>query len=163
MFYQRQAAFTALVDTQGARCWGIPGAFPCGYSNRSASVDHSQHQRLCDICDHCGGFSWLFLERGGGHMPLCIGCMRCKKSTGLGCWELNMLVPTIASDSCPQGTNAFILSFSQLINLYIGIWFWFTLIHKGKFWCMSTWVLFSCIWSIWLMVLITVLRIARTI
>lgn len=48
--------FYSLINTHGARCWGIPGAFPPGYSSHSVSVDYSQHQRLCHICDHCGGF-----------------------------------------------------------------------------------------------------------
>lgn len=46
----------SIVDTHGAQCWGIPGVFPCGYSSHSVSVDYSQHQRLWDICDLCGGF-----------------------------------------------------------------------------------------------------------
>lgn len=48
--------FYGLINTHGARCWEIPGSFPRGYNSHSVSVDYSQHQRLCHICDHCWGF-----------------------------------------------------------------------------------------------------------
>lgn len=75
-------------------------------------------------------------------MLLHIGCMRCKMNTGLGCGELCVIPDNSLRRLLPGGQMLLLFSHWQLINLYCGIWFCFTLLLKGKIWYLSTWVLF---------------------